>query len=545
MPFETDCKSEARMIITCPHCGKRHKLPEDWSANKVKCSRCGEKFFLDELASEFIAPDEPQKDAAPPPVNSQARKPTLPIRLAVGISSVLVIAGATTFYFFHVVPENKFRQAMREAEEAENAQRWDDALNAYYRAERIKPHDANATNAWWRVEEKRRLWEYAQAMMRGKAAEQSNDWETALREYQTALMRKSNDAEAKASVTRAQYQFHMQQGREAEQQKRWDMALIAYSNALVVKLNDAEATEALQRIRKFMTDAGKSAVVSETSIQNSKAEPPQTNSGQKGEKKTGPLQQKSGPSKQVETNVNLQWATSELSRVPTISLKDNSASPEQLKTSIARTILEKSAKEKISVASIPYKEKNGWWCTKYYNGATENPKQFYQYVGEHLLIANHYLLEGKDALQKREGLAVALHAAAALNDESNDHDLAAAICDAYVLPNLDAAEPGQCEWASKRNVIEQVAIIYEDAKQTSKMEKAFKLLLETAPNRNTADYARYKLAQLCYQKGRYDEALQHLKDIDSKEGMGGAKELISVVEKKIAGKGPHKRGDQP
>jgi hypothetical protein len=168
---------ENPVIITCPHCRKRHKLPKDWSANKVRCSRCGEKFFLDELASEFIAPDETQKEAvAAAPARSASR--AIPhFRLAIGIAAALVIVVAAAFYFLHVAPENKFRQAMREAEEAENAQRWDDALNAYYRAERIKPHDANAENAWRRVEEKRRLAEYAEAMARGKAAEQSSDWQ--------------------------------------------------------------------------------------------------------------------------------------------------------------------------------------------------------------------------------------------------------------------------------------------------------------------------------------------------------------------------------
>jgi hypothetical protein len=89
-----------------------------------------------------------------------------------------VIAGAAAFYFLHVAPENKFRQAMGEAEEAENAGRWDNALNAYYRAERMKLHEADAASAWQRGEEKTPTREYAEAMACGKAAWQANKKKT-------------------------------------------------------------------------------------------------------------------------------------------------------------------------------------------------------------------------------------------------------------------------------------------------------------------------------------------------------------------------------
>jgi hypothetical protein len=159
------------MIITCPNCQKRHKLPEDWSANKVRCSRCGEKFFLDELASEFITLDEPQKEniAASSSGDVPRASRAIPhLRLAIGIAAVLVIAGAAAFYFLRVAPENKFRQAMREGQGAENAGRCDEALNAYYRAELLRPNDSAAEQAQLRVLEKRRLAEYSKAMARAE-----------------------------------------------------------------------------------------------------------------------------------------------------------------------------------------------------------------------------------------------------------------------------------------------------------------------------------------------------------------------------------------
>jgi tetratricopeptide (TPR) repeat protein len=246
------------MIVICPNCAKRHKLPEDWSANKVRCSRCGEKFFLDELDTKFMVAEtnghqearESQKAA--PSIRENSRHSRLPVwsslRLVVGIAAVLVIAGTAAFYFLHVLPENKFHQAMREGQEAENAERWNDAVNSYFRAEQLKPHDLYVTGAWQRVLEKQRLAEYAEAMERGNAAEQSGNWDIALREYQTALARRADDADAKDGIRRVQYGLHMKEAREAERQKRWGAALIAYSHALAAKPGDADATSAMRRV---------------------------------------------------------------------------------------------------------------------------------------------------------------------------------------------------------------------------------------------------------------------------------------------------------
>jgi tetratricopeptide (TPR) repeat protein len=427
---------------------------------------------------------------------------------------------------------------MREAEEAENAGRWDDAANAYYRAERIKPHDANAENAWRRVEEKRRLAEYAEAMARGKAAEQSNNWETALREYENALMRKSNDAEAKDSIARAQYQLRMKEGREAEQQQRWDMALIAYSRALAVKRGDVEATEAERRVRKLRAEKTAPEIVADapTQISQSKTDSKQTTLSGKLPEQSPPRQQTAPAVKPVDVRVNLRWNAAELEKSALAQPQSVPSAQSQLKRSIARKILERSGQDTIAVTTLPKGDKDGWWCVKWYDSAADEPKRLYRYLGEHLLIADHYLANGENIAQKRQGLGIALHAATALNDGNVDRTLAAAICDAFVLPNLELAAPGQCDWTSERNILEQLGIIFEEAKLPAKVEAVYKLLLEKAPNRNTADYARYKLAQLYFEKARYEEALACLKAIDPKEGMGGVKEFIPVVEKKMQGK---------
>jgi tetratricopeptide (TPR) repeat protein/DNA-directed RNA polymerase subunit RPC12/RpoP len=499
------------MIITCPKCGKRHKFPEDWSANKVRCSRCGEKFFLDELASEFIAPDEPQKDAAPPPVNSQARKPTLPIRLAVGISSVLVIAGATTFYFFHVVPENKFRQAMREAEEAENAQRWDDALNAYYRAERIKPHDANAENAWRRVEEKRRLAEYAEAMARGKAAEQSSDWATALREYQTALLRKSDDVEAKVCVAEARYQLPMKEGRAAEQQKQWELALIAYSHALAAKPNDAEATEAEQRVRKLRAEDVLKKVGAAESPKSAHTKIEAVRQSQ-------------------ELKTSLEWNRSDASLSSSATATEESAA----KRKTVRRILEKSGTEKISIRAIPEADKNAWALARKQEALSGNPAKLYELLGEHLLAADH-LLQHSERAQRQKGLAIAVQAARAARRLLNDAELAAAIADAFLLPHVEsAADERPYVWLSRDNVFDEAIAAYKLAGDVLRQTAAYQMMLQLAPNRNTADFARLRLAQLCQKEGDHRRALDYLKAIHAQPGgMSGVRRLIPGIEKKL------------
>jgi pentatricopeptide repeat protein len=572
------------MIITCPHCGKRHKLPEEWSANKVRCSRCKEKFFLDELASEFIAPDAPPHVADDVRAESARRhteggatqNPPLAktrlvtssatvLRLAVGIAAVLIIAGTAAFYFFRVAPENKFRQAMREGQQAENRHRWDDALNAYLRAERLKPHDVNATDAWQRVLEKRRLAEYAEAMARGKVAEQSNNWETALREYENALMRKSNDAEAKDSIARAQYQLHMKEGREAERQQRWDMALIAYSHALAVKRGDEDATTAMSRCEYLaalergqkaegLQKWGEAMMAYQKALRLQPNDPTATESlervGLKIVEEFKPQEMKldaerlaaaQNPTSSYELpalKVVLQWSVTEFASKPAVAPGGDSATPERLKPWIVQRLLEGAGEQRVSVQEIPKGDETAWWCARQYDTASGDAKILNGQIAEHLLMAD-YLLNEKAESDKRRGLGLVLQASRCALIRLKDKELALAITDAYLLPSLQVADEKPTGWLSKRNVIEHAIRVYGETGQTDKLIAAYKMFIAAAPSKNAADFARIQLAQIHAKNGRFEEAKQFLSEMEEEKTKAVGQKMMKSLEVKL-NKGPQK-----
>jgi tetratricopeptide (TPR) repeat protein len=562
MPFETDCKSEARMIIICPHCGKHHKLPEDWSANKVKCSRCGEKFFLDELASEFIASDDPQKETAHASSASSVSPTIHHLRLAIGIVAILVIAGAAVFYFLHVAPENRFRQAMREGQEAENSQRWDDALNAYGRADFIKQDDVAVVAAFERMLEKRRLAEYAEAMARGKAAEQSNNWEDALHQYQTALMRKADDADAVASVKQAQYQLHMKEGREAEQQKRWEVALIAYSHALSVKPSEAEAAGAMSRADYFAAvDRGQKAEALqkwEEALEgyrkalllrpddNETAAAIQRVSSRVHEPKpqvaAAPKKTKSPSDSDIK--VSLEWQQSSVAS-PVAEQSAPPSKPDNAKMWLVYRVMEKSGAASISATVIPVMDKNAWAFARQYEANAKDPKKLYALLGQHLLMAEH-LLGQTDLSLRRKGLAIAVQAANGAADQLKDPALAVAISDAFLLPNFEeVGHDRPSEWLSKVSVLEEAIVAYIKADDEVRQYAAYQLLLKLAPDRNTADFVRFKIAQLDTKAGRHEQALKFLNGIEpGKGGMSGVRRLMPGIERKLQLQNTN-RGEKP
>jgi tetratricopeptide (TPR) repeat protein len=509
------------VIITCPHCGKRHKLPEDWSANKVRCSRCGEKFFLDELASEFITLDKPQKEniAASSSGDVPRASRAIPhLRLAIGIAAVLVIAGTTAFYFLHVVPENKFRQAMREGQEAEKAERWDEAENAYYRAALLRRNNSTVEESQLRVLEKRRLAEYAEAMTRGKAVEQLNNWEAALREYQTALMRKADDAEAKACIARVQYQLHMKEGREAEQQKRWDMALIAYSHALSVNRGDTDAIEAEQRVRKLRaeSDAKKVAFQETPKVTAPKIESAPT--------------EKTKPSEPIKLTWNATDSSSAISDLPKQTVR-----PQETGEWIKQYLLKKNGAE-VSVTWNPNSplDPNGVRAAQQISDTLKqlDPKSpeaqtaLNRLLTEQLILSEH-LLAQSDPQRRQEGLAITVHAMRAAVGKLQDKELAVAIAD-LALANRDAADSRSWKWLNPQMVIERAATVYKDAGDTERLRNAYELLIRHATdagNNNAADSARYWLAESYLKNGDRETARKYADAISPESDIAGAKRV--------------------
>lgn len=154
-------------------------------------------------------------------------------------------------------------------------------------------------------------------------------------------------------------------------------------------------------------------------------------------------------------------------------------------------------------------------------------------VYEHVLVADDILKKAQTisepaalAQQHRRVIllaeAAALHAAVVLNDYS----LVALIREAYQLPYLEAATSDADSPISKEHIIEAVGAAYERTQATDKEIAAFRLLIQVASNRNTADSGRSKIGQAYARKGDYARAIAYLEAIKD-PSVGGAKRLIA------------------
>lgn len=182
--------------------------------------------------------------------------------------------------------------------------------------------------------------------------------------------------------------------------------------------------------------------------------------------------------------------------------------------------------------------KSPWvWCWEQYEAVPkQNPKVLYGLIADHLLIADTRYLKSKEIEERRKGLGMAVEACRCATHRLKDTALAVQIAEGYLKPHLDDADSVQFKYLGRANVIEAIVDVYAEAKDAPKLIDAFKLLVRDAPNRNTADAGRLRLAQVLDRQGEYAEAIRYLKEIDDKEGVAGAKRLIPELEKKLKAK---------
>lgn len=204
----------------------------------------------------------------------------------------------------------------------------------------------------------------------------------------------------------------------------------------------------------------------------------------------------------------------------------------ELKQNLRKYIAQKAGKTP-SGTTIPKGDPANWAWEQYHAVQKQDQKVLYWLVGEHLLIADKRYLPAKKAEEKRHGLGIAYEACTCALHRIKDPKLGVAICEAYVIPNLEFAEESHYELLSKVNLIELIIDAYANAEDAPKLIAAFRLLLENAHNRNTQDGARLRLAQVLDKQQRYEEAIDLLKEIDDKGGVRGAKKLIPIIEKKM------------
>lgn len=210
-------------------------------------------------------------------------------------------------------------------------------------------------------------------------------------------------------------------------------------------------------------------------------------------------------------------------------------SPAERKKAIQKYLAAKTGRAATG-NSLPKGEPWGWARQQYMAVPKQDPKLLAAWIAEHLLVADRRYLASKKLEERRKGLGIVQEAAKCASDRIKDHKLAVEIVEVYVLPSLDAADERSWKYLGKQNVLEAVAGVYAEAQDAAKFGQTLKRLIDNAPNRNTADAARFRLAQLLDREGKYEEALKHLKEIDPEEGIGNALNMIPKVEKKLRDK---------
>lgn len=221
--------------------------------------------------------------------------------------------------------------------------------------------------------------------------------------------------------------------------------------------------------------------------------------------------------------------TPEVGKPKQIPAKPNSI--EEMKQAI-RFYLQKKSGKVASGDGVP--DKSPWvWCGEQYLANKKNPKELYRLIGEHLLIADKRYLNSQDVETRRKGLGMAFQACQCSTHTLLDKWLSVQITEAYLEPHLEDADPRHWKYLGKQQILEGMASAYAEARDADKYMEILKRLIYNAHNRNTADGARMRLAQMLDRKGQYEEAIRCLQEIDEKAGVGGARRLIPDIEKKL------------
>jgi hypothetical protein len=176
------------------------------------------------------------------------------------------------------------------------------------------------------------------------------------------------------------------------------------------------------------------------------------------------------------------------------------------------------------------------WTWEQYKTNEKNPKMLYYHISEHLQLVDKRYLSSKDEQVKRQGLGILVEACRCAYSRLKDQQLAKMICEVYLEPNLELADPRPWKYIAKPHIRELMASVYAELKDAPKLTEIYRKMVEEAPDRNTADGARLRLAQMLDRQERYEEAIKVLKEIDDHAGVEGGKRLISVIERKLKDK---------
>ncbi|MEI7732440.1 MAG: hypothetical protein WCO56_22910 [Verrucomicrobiota bacterium] len=138
--------------------------------------------------------------------------------------------------------------------------------------------------------------------------------------------------------------------------------------------------------------------------------------------------------------------------------------------------------------------------------------QMYTLLGQQLWVADE-LLEQPDPM-RRLGLFIANQTVSYAQDPIENSWLAARICEAYLVPNLDLAEdPNQRPPMTPDALLQQCAKVFRDNDESENLIQVLKLSIKKAGNNARGDQARFLLSREYENQGAYQEALNNLREI--------------------------------
>ncbi len=165
-------------------------------------------------------------------------------------------------------------------------------------------------------------------------------------------------------------------------------------------------------------------------------------------------------------------------------------------------------------SSFPYPE---------YNAVKKNRKTLYRLMWRDILIAERMFAE-KDVERRRWALGLIRHILYYNTMELKDPAMGSDLATAYLLPNVDAAQPIHWKILHKEQILLSALHGYKKNKEIDYVIRLYKMALVDPENRNHADGIRYRLSFVYQEKGNLDKALEYLDQIDLEASYaGGAK----------------------
>ena len=171
------------------------------------------------------------------------------------------------------------------------------------------------------------------------------------------------------------------------------------------------------------------------------------------------------------------------------------------------------------------------WCFQRYEAANKDKKKLFHLIAEDLALSD--VMAKGDAPQRAQSVCIAIEAARCVLTRLEDKKLSPTIIDAYVLPLFSNLSTDSASVGNQFDVLQNVGHLYLTAGRLEQSVAAYQTLVERAPNRNMADFGRFRLARVYEAHENYSAALHALAGISDDDGMAGAKGLAPALRDKL------------